>query len=97
MITLEKMAESNSYAKQILELSEKGIIQPKFFDNRFFSNVIQLDEDIYITCSVFDRAGNEYGLVFQYEFETEVVSFVVGGTIDNTPADIISFVPVLSS
>ena len=97
IITIEKMAENNAYADQILDLTSKKIIQEGYLNETFFSLVIQKNEEIYITCSVFDCAGNEYALVFQYDFETEDFSFVTYCHLDGSCVDLFSFVPVLSS
>ncbi len=75
VVTLDSMAKTNNYAKNILE----GLVSQKDgkanFEN-FFYDVRIVNHAIFILCDIRNFHGSSDALIFLYDFENDSVQFV---------------------
>lgn len=75
-LTLEDLAENNSYAQKLLELSTKQTWDGTSLTDRFFSYIKIIDQDIYIVCQVYNWNGESTAVIFRYDFSSDNVLYV---------------------
>lgn len=85
-ITLEYLADRNSYANKILELSSVKIWDGKSLTDHFFCRMKVMNGKIYFISEVMNFWGEAFAVVFQYDFESEDVKFVSWYFVNN-PVD----------
>ncbi len=75
-ITLESMAEQNSYAQKLLELSSRKINTGDSSTYKILSKMKVVDDRIYIVCEVLNWNGESFSIVFRYDFSSEKVTYL---------------------
>ena len=83
-ITLESIAENNSYAKRLLSLSDYKTNTGGSFLEFCFDHIKVCGEHIYIINRILNWNGESRAIVFDYDFDTEQVVYVMNYfTCDN--------------
>lgn len=86
-VTLESMANSNVYAKNLLELSTRKIWSGESPTFNLFDRMKTVDEQMYITCVIYNWNGDSFAVVFKYDFASDKVYYVssnkVGGNVSS--------------
>ena len=83
-ITLESMAEKSACAKQIATLSSYKNWDEKSFLCNFFKEVKVVGNQVYLLCEVLNWVGARFAVEFQYDFQTEQVTYMTSQKISDT-------------
>ena len=83
-ITLESMAEKSACAKQIATLSSYKDWDGKSFLRHFFQEVKVVGNQVYLLCEVLNWVGARFAVEFQYDFQTEQVTYMTSQKISDT-------------
>lgn len=83
-ITLESMAEKSACAKQIATLSSYKNWAGKSFLCNFFKEVKVVGNQVYLLCEVLNWVGARFAVEFQYDFQTEQVTYMTSQKISDT-------------
>lgn len=83
-ITLESMAEKSACAKQIATLSSYKDWDGKSFLRHFFQEVKVVGNQVYLLCEVLNWVGASFAVEFQYNFQTEQVTYMTSQKISDT-------------
>ena len=84
IITLESMAEKSACAKQIATLSSYKNWDGKSFLCNFFQEVKVVGNQVYLLCEVLNWVGVRFAVEFQYDFQTEQVTYMTSQKISDT-------------
>lgn len=83
-ITLESMAEKSACAKQIATLSSYKNWAGKSFLCHFFREVKVVGNQVYLLCEVLNWVGVRFAVEFQYDFQTEQVTYMTSQKISDS-------------
>lgn len=83
-ITLESMAEKSACAKQIATLSSYKDWDGKSFLRHFFQEVKVVGNQVYLLCEVVNWVGVNFAVEFQYDFQTEQVTYMTSQKISDS-------------
>ena len=75
-LTLDHMAEINSYAEQLLKFEKMRNLGEGLLDE-FFQMTYSFNGKMYVVCRVASMSGfYSAGIIFQYDIETDTLSYV---------------------
>ena len=78
------MAEKSACAKQIATLSSYKNWDEKSFLCNFFKEVKVVGNQVYLLCEVLNWVGARFAVEFQYDFQTEQVTYMTSQKISDT-------------
>lgn len=91
-VTLESLAEKNTYAARLLEMKDSKIAIGDSAIRDFFSKVKVIDDNIYLICEVFNWHGFTFAVVFRYDFSNDQALYVHSVKVGDPVSSRYSFV-----